>query len=99
MKKILLIIVLILTLLMTGCGYGDIHGYVINKKHTKEYATIMTTYNGKFFNYFPIRHPESWSIQISKVENGETKTTWIKVSQNYFNEINIGDYYEKGEKQ
>lgn len=97
MKKIVIsIILVILLLILSGCGYGEYIGNVTDKKYTPARTTIMTTYTGKSFHTYPIYHTELWQIKIQKEEDGEIRTTWVTIPKEEYEKISIGDYWERG---
>lgn len=95
-KLVILIIVIISSLfILTGCSsYGDIKGTVIKKEHKEAYHYTSFVKSGKVL--VPISHniPEQYKIEISKVENDETKTKWVNITKEKYETIQIGDWYE-----
>lgn len=99
-KKIFISIIFIIILfLLSGCGYGAMQGTVVDKKFTPEHTT--TTYSthrvGKTMMTTPIRHHhnDAWSIKIQKEEDGKIKECWVNVTEEKYNQLQIGDYYDK----
>ena len=91
---ILLGIIILYIFLLTGCGYGELKGIVIDKKYKEEYTTIHCVTTGKTIITTPIHHPATWNLHIQKEENGEIKTTWVSVEEEYYNKVQIGDEIE-----
>lgn len=95
MRKLKIVILLIIIIfLLTGCGYGRLTGIVIDKKYEQEYITIQCMTTGKTIIPAPIHHPATWNLRIQKEENGEIKTTWVSVEEEYYNKVQIGDEIE-----
>ena len=44
---------------------------------------------------YPVHYAERYKIQIQKEEDGETKTTWVTIPKEQYENIKIGDYWEK----
>ena len=91
---ILLGIIILYIFLLTGCGYGELKGIVIDKEYKQEYTTIQCMLIGKTVTSIPIHHPATWKLRIQKEENGEIKTTWVSVEEEYYNKVQIGDKIE-----
>lgn len=96
LKKILITLTLIILLfILAGCGYGEYKGNVIDKQYIPSRTTIMSGYNGKTMYTYPVHYAERYKIQIQKEEDGETKTTWVTIPKEQYENIKIGDYWEK----
>lgn len=94
MKKIsLLLMSLILLILLTACGYGELEGKIIDKSHTSGFSTTSVIYTGKTCIPVMRYHPETWKIRIEKTEDYKIKTIWVNVTEEYYNNVEIGDYY------
>lgn len=71
-------------------SFGTKQGIVIDKKYHSAWISYNTSYvNGSSIS-IPVTHPESWSIKIKK----DDKELWIDISENEYNQINIGDCYQ-----
>lgn len=44
---------------------------------------------------YTVHYDEKWQIKIQKEEGGKTKSTWITVSKEEYENIQIGDYWEE----
>lgn len=94
MKKIsLLLMSLILLISLTACGYGELEGEIIDKSYKKAYSSAVVVKTGDVFVPIVQNHPESWKIRIEKTEDYKIKTTWVNVTEEYYNNVEIGDYY------
>lgn len=105
MKKINKIIALaILTIIsiitLSGCGYGEKEGTIVDKKYTAAHTThsVRAHRVGKITTTQPytIHHPERYELYIEKEDEGKTKGCWIIVTKEEYESYQIGDYY--GEK-
>lgn len=100
MKKIILIIIMTICLLcilflFTGCTSTRItEGVVIDKEHTPAHTKTYIMNSGKSVYPYTVFHSESYKILIENTVNNEVKTTWIKISSEEYDKINIGDYYQ-----
>lgn len=75
-RRILIIFVLVIILLvLTGCsaGYGELKGYIVDKKYRAAFTTVSTIYTGKVVMPVTQYHPEHWRFQIQKEENRRNK--------------------------
>ena len=90
---ILMLFLLIVLLSLTGCGYGELKGIVVDKRHTEEYKTTSFMYNGKFYIPIIINHPEKWEIELYKKENGIDKKIVLDVSKEEYDKIQVGENY------
>ena len=82
MKKLLLIVLLIFSLLtLTGCGndYGELEGTVVDKKYDSGGVVTTMTYNGRSFIPHMLVVPESWNIKLEKEVDRRDK---IKMDRN-----------------
>lgn len=96
LKKILITLTLIILLfILAGCGYGEYKGNVINKQYTPARTTMTCMHPGTVTMMTPIHHAEEHEIQIQKEEDGETKTTWVTIPKERYENIQIGDYWEE----
>lgn len=77
--------------------YGTKQGVVVDKKYVKAYTytTYTTTIVGKSLIQVPYQGyvPEKYKIKIEKVDNYKTKSIWIEVIAEEYNNLNIGDSY------
>ena len=72
-KIVILLGIMISLLLLTGCGYGELKGTVIDKKYSSAYSTTIFISTGKTMMPITQFHPESWKIQIQKEEARRNK--------------------------
>lgn len=102
-KKILIILVLIITpISLAGCkSYGTKQGVIIDKQYSPKHTTFtyMTRNIGGIVTTtpIPIHHSESYKMKIQKKEDGKTKEIWIDVTQQEYEQHEIGDYYNQKE--
>lgn len=97
---ILSIILLLLIFILAGCGYGELKGTIIDKKHRESYRTTTYIMSGKVMVPITNYYPESWRIQIQKQdEEGKNITTWVSVSESEYNTLQIGDKYGELQKE
>lgn len=96
MKKILL---LVMVLLLSGCNKLE-EGNIIEMEYNEPYTQLMfipiivssgnstTTMIVPFYVF----HPEKWKIKIEGDYNGETRSETYYISEQRYNELNIGDF-------
>lgn len=71
--------------------YGEIEGTIINKYYEKSYSTI---------GFFVVFHnPEAWYFELEKDVDGETKTITIEVTEDTYNNFNVGDYFTEEQEE
>lgn len=96
------IIFIIILFLLSGCGYGVKKGTIVDKKFTPEYTTHGYTHGrvGKVMTSVPYtnHYSATWSIKIQKEEDGKVKECWINVTEETYNQLQIGDYYNEESK-
>ena len=73
LKIFILLGIMISLLLLTGCGYGELKGTVIDKKYSSAYSTTSIICTGKTMMPITQFHPESWKMQIQKEEARRNK--------------------------
>lgn len=97
MKKLgLILIEIILIISLTACGYGELKGKIVDKNYSPAKTTTQFYYIKGHMYPRIYRKPQRWEIKIQKTESGETKTTWVGVTEEYYNNSKIGDYYLGG---
>lgn len=98
MKKILLVFTIIICMfVLTGCKNID-YGTVIDKSFSPAHKTYspMIMLVGRRPRIIPrwIHHSDNWSILV---ENEDGKECW-KVSEDYYNSVEIGDNVDRRKK-
>lgn len=97
MKKIILIFIgIVIVISLTACGYGKLEGKIVDKKYTPSSVAMQMVYTRKTWVYIPRKVKEKWSIKLEKTEDYKIKSTWISVSEEYYNDSKIGEYYLGG---
>lgn len=108
-EKIAIIIVVIGMLIVFGifdliiytgikeANYGIKQGIVIDKQYTSEHT--YTEYSVSHIGNETIKIPyqkyvaEKYKIKIQKTVDGKQKSIWIEITQDEYNNLNIGDSY------
>lgn len=90
----ILLVVICLIMLLTGCHKTLDHGIVIDKQFSPAHRTYspMILHINKSIRIIPrwVSHPNSWSIWV---QDGEDKDCW-EVSKEYFESVEIGEYID-----
>ena len=73
MKKIFSVLLLVFVLFLSGCGYGELEGKIIDKEHQKRKTILQPRYMGKGWMMMPVVYPEKWSLKLEKQENRRNK--------------------------
>lgn len=102
MKKIVMGVVAVafMCIALVGCSEKVTDGMVVDKKYSPQSSYIvqqcsMFDSKGVCTMYTPVTHtiPEKWSVTIQgKNSSGETDETTYRISENNFDEIQIGDH-------
>lgn len=70
-------------------NFGEHIGTIVDKQYHAAYVSYTNSnVNGNYIS-IPTTHPQSWTIKIQK----GNKTLWIDVSEEEYNELNVGDCY------
>ena len=92
MKKVtvilsVLILVVFLGLIFAGCSSSITvsRGEIVSKKYEKPYLAS--------FSIFKIKDPRNVSGYMVLVQNDELETQWFYVSEEYYLEANVGDFF------
>lgn len=104
MKRMVAILIVFLMIILTGCNEKITEGEVYGKEFKEEYTTIIMTpithSNGKtsYTTIIPItyHYPDRWVIRIRSLEknkDGEYETAEYYVTQEVFDDCNIGDIF------
>lgn len=95
MKKIPGIILCVTLFMLSGCkdidDYIGKEGIITGKEYQPAHTTLMPIYNGKTVMIVPQSHPEEYIFLISFVETESTEEIEFCVTENIYNEYEIGD--------
>lgn len=70
-------------------NFGEHIGTIVDKQYHAAYVSYTNSnVNGNYIS-IPTTYPQSWTIKIQK----GNKTLWIDVSEEEYNELNVGDCY------
>lgn len=104
MKKIVSLLVILITVLIVLCGCGNklTSGEVYNKEFKKSHKEVrmipITGYTGKTTSVTMIpylyTYPDRYIVYIKKFINNKWETNYYYVSKDVYNNINIGDEFE-----
>ena len=89
MKKVTVIlsVLLLVGLIFAGCSSSITvsRGEIVSKKYEKPYLAS--------FSIFKIKDPRNVSGYMVLVQNDELETQWFYVSEEYYLEANVGDFF------
>jgi len=97
---ILIVAFLILGIIEEVCNeasFGVKEGIIIDKYYKGAHTTHSMMMSGKVMISRTTHHKESWNFKIEKEINGKKKFITVKVSEDIYNQYNIGDYFKKEE--
>ncbi|HFI0465559.1 TPA: hypothetical protein ACGOY9_000993 [Streptococcus suis] len=86
------ILLLVSVLFLIACHKLE-KGEVIEKYERKAYTTFVHT--GKVL--VPIVHPRTWNIKIRGEYKGEERTETYSVTENYYEQVDVGDVLDVSE--
>jgi hypothetical protein len=96
-KKISAIVAIaFIGVILVGCTYVT-EGTVTEKKFDEAHTTYTTYCTGKpmVCRPLPVFHDDEWDMNLSSFnEKGEPITGWVEVSEEVYNEIAVGTYYD-----
>lgn len=96
-KKISAIVAIALIgVTLVGCTYVT-EGTVTEKKFDEAHTTYTTYCAGKpmVCRPLPVLHNDEWDMNLSSFnEKGEVITRWVEVSEEVYNDIPVGAYYD-----
>lgn len=98
MKRMVLI--MLLALILIGCGETISEGIVTKKDYQEAYTSTIMMWNGKFMIPVTRYHPEEYWITIRDYEpdeEGQYITNSISISPEEYMKIQIGDVYKRQE--
>lgn len=99
------VIIIVSVILLIGCyiyehfSYGAKEGIIIDKQYSPAYT--YTTYNSTYVNGISVSMPmqhysgERYYFIIQKEVKGKLKSVDVNVTQEEFNNYNIGDYFKR----
>lgn len=108
MKRIIAIMLVIISLFaLCACSNEIEQGVVFKKEYKPAFTTVMiipmVVSTGKGTTTIPVPYtyyyPERWVIYIQDEVNGELVTEDFYVSQEFYNQVNIGDIYTYDENR
>lgn len=76
-------------------SFGEKEGTIIDKYYKEAYTTHSMMMCGKVMVPRTVHHKESWNFKIEKEIHGKKKSITVKVSEDIYNQYNIGDYYKR----
>ena len=106
MKKVIISFTIILIIVIfgtigysiyTNIDYGAKQGIIVDKKYNGAYTytEYSTSYIGNSTIQIPQQRyvPEMYQIKIQKTEGEKTKSIWIEVTAEEYNNLKISDNY------
>lgn len=92
---LILLVSLIGIMIYQNVSYGEKEGTIINKYYKEPYTTTSYMMSGKVMMPITNYHSESWNFELQKEAEGKVKNITIEVSQDIYNQYDIGDYFEE----
>lgn len=88
---VIIAIVAVISISINNINYGDYEGIVVDKRYVAPYISMIKSGNMTI----PYTQPAQYRIKLQKEIDGEIKSVWIDVDSYVYNNIGIGDYYNK----
>lgn len=86
-----------LLLLLAACGQKITAGYVCSKEYSPcDMYTYFTHKCGTMIPY-TVYIPESWEVEIYDYVDGQKVTATYSVSEEIYNTLHVGDWYNANE--
>ena len=99
MKKLLMVVMMLVALVLAGCGDRISEGTVVDKSKTEAYTTVVLVYTGKQTIPVPQYHSASYYVEVQGVDkNGKEVTEQFSVSKEAYENYQIGDHFVHQEK-
>lgn len=94
---IILVIITITVNIVSEIKYNGKEGTIVSKYYEKSYMTTYYIMSGKIMIPQQMYYPESWNFKLQKEIDGKVKTISIEVSEEIYNQYNVGDYFRDEE--
>lgn len=91
MKKLLVVVMMLVTLVLAGCGDRISEGTVVDKSKTEAYTSIIPVLAGKRTIFIPQYHSAKYYVKVQGVDkNGKEVTEQFSVSKDSYENYQIG---------
>lgn len=99
MKKVLMVVMMLVALVLAGCGDRISEGTVVDKSKTEAYTSIIPVLAGKRAIFIPQYHSAKYYPHVEGVDkNGKDVVEKFSVSKDSYENYQIGDHFIRREK-
>lgn len=99
MKKLLMVVMMLVALVLAGCGHDISEGMIVDKSKTEAYTSVMPISTGKRTIFVPQYHSAKYYLHVEGVDkNGKEVTEQFSVSKEAYENYQIGDHFVHQEK-
>lgn len=99
MKKLLMVVMMLVALVLAGCGDRISEGTVADKSKTEAYTSIIPVLAGKQTIFIPQYHSAKYYLHVEGVDkNGKDVVEKFSVSKDSYENYQIGDHFVHQEK-
>lgn len=99
MKKLLMIVMMLVALVLAGCGHNISEGTIVDKSKTEAYTSVIPVQSGKQTIFVPQYHSASYYVKVQGVgKNGKDVVEKFSVSKDGYEKYQVGDHFIHQEK-
>ena len=99
MKKLLVVVMMLVALVLAGCGDRLTEGTVVDKSETAAHTSVMPVYTGKRTIFVPRYHSASYYVKVQGVDkSGKEVVETFSVSKGDYERYQIGDHFVRQDK-
>lgn len=99
MKKLLMVVMMLVALVLAGCGHDISEGTIVDKSKTEAYTSVIPIYSGKQTVLVPQYHSASYYVKVQGVDKkGKEVTEEFSVSKEAYENYQIGDHFIRQDK-
>lgn len=99
MKKLLMVVMMLVALVLAGCGHDISEGTIVDKSKTEAYTSLIPVLSGKQTIFIPQYHSASYYVKVQGADkNGKEVTEQFSVSKDSYENYQIGDHFVHQDK-
>ncbi len=94
MKKLLMVVMMLVALVLAGCGHDISEGTVVDKSKTEAYTSLIPVLSGKRTIFVPQYHSASYYLHVEGVDkNGKDVVEKFSVSKADYEKYQVRDHF------
>ena len=99
MKKLLMVVMMLVALVLAGCGHDISEGTIVDKSKTEAYTSVIPIYSGKQTVLVPQYHSARYYLHVKGTnESGSEVTEEFSVSKEAYENYQIWDHFVHQDK-